>query len=136
VKNAKKEITVDIMGITFSKAMIVFTIIGIITMVVPAIIYFLGYSQYIPQTEVSKYWIEPAVSFWMHIKGSEIHGYSWIFKNLRYTDCLSMLGVLILMLTPLFSILAGMIKAENKIFRILLFLSAIEFIVSIIFKGS
>ncbi len=131
----KKEVKVDEMGLAFGKTMIIFTIIGIIMMIVPGLFYFAGVRQYIPFSEVSKYWAGSASEFWLHTKGFKVHGYEWIFNNLFYTDILSMLGVLMLMITPLISIIASMIKAPNKVYRILLFLSAVEFIISMLFKA-
>lgn len=131
----EKEVRVDDMGLAFGKSMIVFTIIGIIMMILPAIVYFLGVRQYIPLSEVSKYWTGSAAEFWQNTKGFHVHGYGWIFNNLGYTDILSMLGVLLLMVTPLISMLAAMFKAHTKAYRVLLFLAALEFVISIFFKA-
>ena len=129
------EVKVDDMGLAFGKAMIVFTIIGIVMMIVPAILYFTGIRQYIPLSEVSKYWAGSAAEFWQHTKGFHVHGYGWIFNNLSYMDTLSMLGVLLLMITPLVSMIAAMFRGPNKAYKILLFIAAVEFVVSILFKA-
>ncbi len=131
----EREVKVDEMGLVFGKTMIIFTIIGIIMMIAPALFYFGGIRQYIPLSEVSKYWTGSASEFWQNTKGFHVHGYGWIFNNLFYTDILSMLGVLMLMITPLISMLASIIKAPNKTYKILFFLSALEFIISMIFKA-
>lgn len=132
----EKEVRVDDMGLAFGRSMILFTVIGIIMMVVPAIFYFLGIKQYIPLPEVSKYWTGSASEFWQNTRGFHVHGYKWIFNNLFYTDTLSMLGVLLLMITPLISMLVAMFKAPTKAYKIVLFLAALEFVVSIMFKTS
>jgi len=129
-----RQIEVDEMGLAFGKSMIVFTIIGIVMMVLPAIVYFLGYRQYIPLEQVSKYWTGSAVEFWKNTKGFHVHGYGWIFNNLFYTDTLSMLGVLLLMITPLISMVVAIFKAPGRAFKILLFLAAVEFVISIFVK--
>ncbi len=131
----EQEVKVDDMGLVFGKSMIVFTIIGIIMMIVPAILYFVGIRQYIPLADVSKYWGGSAAEFWQHTKGFHVHGYGWIFNNLFYTDTLSMLGVLLLMITPLISMIAAMFKGPTKAYKILLFLAAVEFVISIFFKA-
>ncbi len=131
----EQEVKVDDMGLVFGKSMIVFTIIGIIMMIVPAILYFVGIRQYIPLADVSKYWGGSAAEFWQHTKGFHVHGYGWIFNNLFYTDTLSMLGVLLLMITPLISMIAAMFKGPTKAYKILLFLAAVEFVISILFKA-
>lgn len=129
------EVKVDDMGLAFGKSMIIVTIIGIVMMIVPAILYFIGIRQYIPLSEVSKYWTESASEFWQHTKGFHVHGYGWIFNNLSYMDTLSMLGVLLLMITPLVSMIAAVFKGPSRVYKILLFLAAVEFVVSILFKA-
>jgi hypothetical protein len=131
----KREIFVDEMAIVFGKVMTIFTVIGIIAMVLPAIFYFMGYNQYIPLDVASKYWHEPALNFWKDAMNKTVHGYDWIFANLKYTDCQSMIGVLIMMITPLLSMVAAIVKAPQKVYKILLFLAALEFIISLLVKG-
>ncbi len=133
---AKEDIKVDPMGLAFGKVMTIFTIIGIILMVAPAILYFMGQNQYIPLTKAMKYWDKPTVDFWKEVKGITVHGYDWIFKNLQYTDCQSMIGVLILMITPLLSMFAAIARAPNKVYAVLLLVASIEFILSMILKGA
>ncbi|NPA40471.1 MAG: hypothetical protein GXO57_08535 [Thermodesulfobacteria bacterium] len=135
MKEEKREIYVDPMGLAFGKVMTIFTIIGVILMVAPAIFYFLGKNQYIPLDKAALYWSNATVDFWKHIKGAPVHGYNWIFDNLKYTDCLSMIGVLLLMITPLISMFAAIVKAPQKAYKILLFIAAVEFIISMIVKG-
>lgn len=135
MKEEKREIRVDPMALAFAKIMTIFTIIGIILMVVPAIFYFMGQNQYIPLTKASLYWQNSTVKFWEHVKGSPVHGYDWIFSNLQYTDCQSMIGVLLLMITPLLSMLASMARAPQKAYKILLLVASIEFIISMVVKG-
>ncbi len=131
-----EEVKVEDMELVFGKTMIVFTIVGIVMMVIPAIFYLAGVRQYLPLSEVSKYWAGSASEFWQNTKGIHLHGYGWIFNNLFYTDILSMLGVLLLMITPLISMLASMFKASSKTYGILFLLAALEFIISILFKTS
>ena len=83
---------------------------------------------------MSKYWTGSAAEFWQHVKGFQVHGYGWIFHNLAYMDTLSMLGVLLLMITPLISMVAAVFKAPSLTYRILLLLGAAEFVLSIFLK--
>ena len=46
-----------------------------------------------------------------------------------------MIGVLLLMMTPLLSMLAAVVKAPNKVYAILLLVASAEFILSIVLKG-
>ena len=134
-KGPEREITVDEMGLIFAKIMTIFTVIGIVLMVLPAIFYFMGVNQYVPLTEAYKYWRQSAGDFWLNVTGKQVTGYSWIFDNLNKTDCLSMIGVIILMINPLLAMLAGAVKAENKTYRTLLLIAAVEFIASILVKS-
>jgi len=130
-----EEIKVDPMALAFAKIMTVFTVIGIVLMVAPAILYFMGQNQYIPLSDAMKHWHESTVDFWKNVKGITVHGYDWIFKNIQYTDCQSLIGVLMLMITPLLSMLAAVVKAPNKVYAILLLVASVEFILSIVLKG-
>ncbi len=131
----EREIRVDEMGLAFAKTMMIFTVIGIVLMVLPAIAYFMGINQYVPLTEAHKYWRLSANDFWLNVTGRTVTGYSWIFDHLDKTDCLSMIGVLLLMITPLLSMLAAVVKAEDRTYRVLLLIAALEFIASILVKS-
>jgi len=130
-----REIQVDPMALAFAKVMTIFTIVGIVLMVVPAIFYFMGQNQYIPLHVAAKYWHESAVKFWKDAMHETVHGYDWIFSNLQYTDCQSMIGVLLLMITPLLSMFAAIPRAPQKVYKILLIVASIEFIISMVVKG-
>ncbi len=130
-----EKIEVDPMALAFAKIMTIFTIIGIVLMVAPAILYFMGQNQYIPLSKAMDYWHESTVDFWKDVKGITVHGYDWVFENLQYTDCQSMIGVLLLMMTPLISMLAAAARTPNKTYAILLLVASAEFILSIILKG-
>ncbi len=131
----EREIRVDEMGLAFAKTMMIFTVVGIVLMVLPAIAYFMGINQYVPLTEAHKYWRLSANDFWLNVTGRTVTGYSWIFDHLDKTDCLSMIGVLLLMITPLLSMLAAVVKAEDRTYRVLLLIAALEFIASILVKS-
>ncbi len=135
MRKNEREIRVDEMGLAFAKTMMIFTVIGIVLMVLPAIAYFMGINQYVPLTEAHKYWRLSANDFWLNVTGRTVTGYSWIFDHLDKTDCLSMIGVLLLMITPLLSMLAAVVKAEDRTYRVLLLIAALEFIASILVKS-
>ena len=130
-----REVEVDPMALAFARVMTILTVVGIILMVIPAIFYFAGQGQYIPLETATRYWQDPTLKFWREVKGIEVHGYEWIFENLEYSDCQSMLGVLLLMLTPLFSIIAASFRTPSNIYRILLIVALVEFVVSVFVKG-
>lgn len=126
-----KEVKVDPMNTTFAKVMEIFTLIGLIVMIVPAIGYFAGISQFVELKEAVKHWDEPSSKFWEEVKGIEISGYSWFLNNLTYMDCLSILGIVVLAIAPLLSIIITIPKSRG-IYTILLAILAIEFIIAIL----
>ena len=130
-----REIRVESMSLVFAKIMTLFTITGVILMVIPAVAYFMGINQYVPLNEVSKYWNMTANEFWMHTTHKQVTGYEWIFSHLDKMDSLSMIGVLLLMITPMLSMIAGAVKAENNTYRLLLLTAALMFIVAIFLKS-
>ncbi|WP_202319162.1 hypothetical protein [Archaeoglobus neptunius] len=128
------EVSVDRMSLLFARVMTIFMIAGIILMVVPSAVYFAGEDQYIPLEKAYRHWNRTTDQFWIHVKGIQVHGYGWIFRNLEYSDCQSMVGVFLLMLTPLISMVAAIFRAP-KVFRLLFGIAAVEFVISIIVKG-
>ncbi len=132
---AEKEVMVDRMGIVFANIIRVLTIIGVIVLLVPAIFYFMGQNQYIPLKKASEYWHEPAVVFWKDVMKRTVHGFGWIFSHLKYTDCQSLVGVIILIITPLIGVLAAIPTGPQKAYKVLLAIMTIEFIIAIIIRG-
>ncbi len=133
--DGRPDIKVDKMGYSFARIMSIVTLIGIILMVVPTILYLTGADQYVPITVAEKYWSQTANDFWINVTGKPVKGYSWIFDHLEYMDCLSMLGIIILMFTPLISIILAGFAAPSKVYKMLLFLAAIEFILAVVIKS-
>ncbi len=129
------KIEVDRMGLVFAKVIRVLTIVAIIVLIVPAIFYFMGQRQYISLKKAALYWNESATAFWKSLIGKSVHGYGWIFAHIHYTDCLSLIGVMLLMITPLIGIIIAIPAEHRRAYRVLLSLISIEFIVAIILRG-
>ena len=125
------KVEADPMNMTFAKVMEIFTVIGLIAMIIPAIGYFAGINQFVDLQEAVKNWDKPASQFWEETKGIEISGYSWFLDNLDYTDCLSVLGIVILAIAPLLGIIAAIPKSKGM-YAILLTILAVEFVVAIL----
>jgi|Deesub1362A_J573_1020465.scaffolds.fasta_scaffold00378_4 hypothetical protein len=125
------EIEVDPMNITFAKVMEIFTIIGLIAMIIPAIGYFAGVSQFVDLQDAVKHWDKPAGKFWEETKQIEISGYAWFLDNLNYMDCLSILGIVVLALAPLLSLIATIPKSKG-VYVLLLTILVVEFIIAIL----
>ena len=126
-----REVEVDPMNTTFAKIMEIFTIIGLFAMIIPAIGYFAGISQFVDLEEAVKHWDEPASKFWEETKQIEIIGYSWFLNNLSYMDCLSILGIVVLAIAPLLSIIAAIPRSKG-VYAILLAILVIEFVIAIL----
>jgi len=125
-----KELQVDPMNKVFAKVMKICTWAGLIVMIVFGLLYIIGINPYINVSAVAEYWGEPAASFWRKVKDVEINGY-WFLSHPGFMDSLSMIGVCLLALAPLFSTVA-IIPTSKKIYRIFLSILAAEFIFSII----
>ncbi|WP_457548484.1 hypothetical protein [Archaeoglobus sp.] len=126
-----KGVEVDPMNTAFAKTMEILTYVGLVLMIVPGLIYFVTGIGYVNTADAVANWGKSANEFWKATKGIEIHGYSWFLNNLSYFDCLSIVGVVILAITPLASIVAAMVKADTK-YKIILLIAMIEFIVAIV----
>lgn len=126
----KEEVVVDPMNVRFARVMEVITWIGLILMIVSGIAYLISGAGFVDVNSALEHWGDPSSTFWKETKGIEIHGYSWFFGNLRYMDCLSLVGVVLLAGTPLLSTIAAITKADSK-YKIILGALVIEFVFAI-----
>lgn len=126
-----EEVKVKPMNTLFAKAMEIMTIMGLIIMVIPGIIYSAGISQFVDINSAIQQWDKPASRFWDVTAGIKISGYSWFMNNFTSMDCLSIVGIAILALTPLVSLLIGASKAERS-YKIIFGVLIIEFVFAII----
>jgi len=126
----EKEIQVDSMNTSFARVMEIFTWIGLITMVIFGLLYLFDLNSYVSVASVISHWGNSESKFWQETKGIRISGYLFL-KHLNTVDCLSMVGVCILALAPLFSVVAALFRSK-KIYTILLLILTVEFIFAII----
>ncbi len=126
-----KEVEVDPMNTIFARVMEILTFMGLIVMIIPAIGYFVGINQFVELQDAVEYWDKPASKFWEDTKNIEISGYSWFIDNLTYMDCLSIIGVVLLAITPLASLIAAIPRTKG-IYTILLVILVVEFIIAIV----
>ncbi len=125
-----KEVLVEPMNYIFGRIMEILTIIGLIAMFVPGIIYIITGKGYLSRDVVVKYWDLKASAFWEKVMGVKVFGYSWFLNHLSATDCLSIIGVCILAITPLISLFGAEIKADKK-YKILIGILILEFLFAI-----
>ena len=127
---SKREVYVDPMNTTFAKVMEIFTWGGLIVMVIFGLLYLFGLSSYVSMPSAISHWGESASKFWEETKGIHISGYLFL-HHLNTVDCLSMVGISILALAPLFSVIGALFRAK-KVYVILLLILTAEFIFAII----
>ena len=120
-----KEAEVEPMNTVFARVMEIMTTIGLVVMIVPGLISLTGQNVFIDPVHTVNNWDKPAEEFWMDAKGMRIHGYGWIIENLERFDCLSLVGIVILALTPMVSIVAAMTKAP-RIYKLILLIVLAE----------
>lgn len=127
----KEEVVVEPMNVTFARTMEIFTYIGLVLMIAPGIIYLVSGAGFVGVESAVEHWNEPSSTFWKETKGIEIHGYSWFLNNLSYMDCLSIVGIVLLAVTPLASIIAALPKADSR-YKVILGVLVLEFIFAIV----
>jgi len=126
-----EEVEVEPMNKVFARVMEVMTLIGLIVMIVPGLISLTGENVYVDPIKTVQNWDKPAEEFWTDVKGIRIHGYDWFLTNLEYFDCISLVGVVILALTPIVSILATIPKAP-RIYKLILTVVLVEMLFAIV----
>ncbi len=117
------------MNLIFAKVMEILTYVGLIVMIVFGAAYLFGISSFIHPATVEKYWHLEANKFWEHIVGHPIKGYFFL-HHLTKTDCLSLIGVSILALSPLISLICASFKAE-KTYKILFLIVILIFLFAV-----
>ena len=127
----ERQVQIDPMNTIFAKVMEIFTLIGLIVMIIFGLLYILGMSPYVDMSSVINHWGLPAGKFWEETKGIQVKGYVFL-KHLNTMDCLSMIGIAVLALAPLLSVLGALSRAKSKIYIVLLLILTGEFIFAII----
>jgi len=127
----KRDVVVDPMNTSFARIMEIFTLIGILVMLIFGVLYIVGLNSYVNTYETITHWGLPANQFWEEIKGIHLKGYIFL-KHLNAMDSLSMLGIAILALAPLFSIIGSFLKTDKKIYKALLTVLILEFAFAVV----
>jgi len=121
---------IDLMNKAFARTMEIFTYIGLILMIAPGLIYIVGNGGLVSVEDAIQNWDKPASEFWK-VVNVDPNGYSWFLNNLAYHDCLSILGIAFLAITPLAAIIVAIFKADLK-YKIILTIVTAEFIIAIL----
>ncbi len=126
-----KEVEVEPMNTVFARVMEILTMVGLAVMIIPGLISLTGQNVFVDPIHAMNNWDKPAEEFWMDVKGIRVHGYDWFLENLDRFDCLSLMGIVILALTPIASIIASITRAP-KIYKIILVIVLAELTFAII----
>ena len=110
---------------SFASTMHWATIVGLVVITVSGIFYLAGVNQYIGLDATILHWEKPTTLFWQETKGIETIGCSFI-RHLNHPDCICMVGIAMLALTPLASLIAALPKS-NKIHKTLISILIVEF---------
>ena len=126
-----KKIRIDPMNIMFAKVIKICTLVSIVIMIIFGVLYLAGINSYLDPSLAMKHWGKPVSQFWKETKGIEVNDYSWFLAHGKYMDSLSMMGISLLCLTPLFSIIIITLQAR-KVYALLFLILIVELIFSII----
>lgn len=127
----KEEIKPNLMNTIFAKTMEMFTWIGLIIIAIPGLIYFIGTKGFVGISSACSNWNEPAASFWQTTKGIKMSGDLLFIDNFKCMDCLSMIGIMVLVLVSLVSLTVTIPKMNAK-YKVITGFVIIEFIIVII----
>lgn len=127
---ATKTICDDPMNERFARVMTVFGWIGITIVGICGILYIFNLDPFITRAAAIANWGDPSSQFWQNA-GVQTGSYTWLFDNLRYTDCLTMCGIAILALAPLLSVLATVPRCAHKTYSFLMIVVSIELVFAI-----
>ncbi len=124
------KIRIDPMNKAFARTMEILTYIGLIMMLIPGIAYIFGNGGLISVEQAIMNWGKPASEFWTAV-GVDPDGYSWFLDNLTYLDCLSILGIVFLAISPIVATISSLLRADTK-YRIILTVVVIELVIAIL----
>jgi hypothetical protein len=127
---ATKIVCDDPMNERFASVMTIFGWIGLAIVAVCGILYIFNLDPFITRSVAIANWGAPAGQFWQDA-GVKTGSYTWLFDNLKYTDCLTMVGIAILAFAPLLSVLATVPRCAQKTYSFLMMLVAVELVFAI-----
>jgi hypothetical protein len=127
---ATKTICTDPMNDRFARVMTIFGWIGLGIVAVCGILYIFNLDPFITRSAAIANWGSPAGQFWEDA-GVQTGGYTWLFDNFKYTDCLTMFGIAILAFAPLLSVLATIPRCAQKTYSFLMVIVSVELVFAI-----
>jgi hypothetical protein len=116
---------------TFARVMRILTWSGLIVLVVFGVLYLLGVNNAYDRSLVMQHWDKPASRFWPSVSGRDVEGYAWFLSYIPNMDSFAMTGIVLLMLTPLITILFVVWRMRG-IYLMLLIVLIAEFLFSVL----
>ncbi len=117
-------------NMTFARVMRILTWAGLIVIFVFGILYLFGINAKYDRSLIMQHWDKPASQFWLEVKGREAQGYAWFLSFIPSMDSLAMTGIVLLLLTPLITLLFTVWRMRGMYFILMLIL-IIEFLFSV-----
>lgn len=125
----RPETDFDLAGKSFSTAIKICTIIGLILMIISGSLYFLGVNPFLHLEYVFNHWDKSSHDFWNELSSRNANPHDWFLLNISKTDSLSIIGIIILTISPL----TALISILNKVNKIYLFMTII-LIIQLVFS--
>ena len=116
----------DSMNDRFARVMVIVSRIGLIAMVVCGVLWLFNFDPYVNRSIALAHCTDSASLFWKEGAGAKTGGYAWFLTKLKYTDCLTILAVIVLAVAPLISLVATIPRCTRKIYVCFMAVIALE----------
>ena len=117
-------------NMTFARTMRILTWIGLIVLFVFGIFYLFGVNVKYGPSLIMQNWDKPASQFWLEVKGQEARGYAWFLSFVPSMDSLAMTGIMLLLLTPLITLMFAVWHLKGM-YLVLVLILIVEFLFSV-----
>lgn len=129
--NKQQDIKPDLVNTIFAKTMEMFTWIALVIIAIPGIIYFVGSKGFVGISLACCNWDKPAALFWQTTKGIKMSGDLLFVDNYQCMDCMSMIGIMVLVVVSLISLVFTVPKMNAK-YKIITGVVIVEFIIVVL----
>lgn len=123
-----QDIKPNLINNIFARTMELFTWIALVIIAIPGIIYFIGSQGFVGISSACCNWDKPVELFWQTTKGINVSGDLLFIDHFQYMDCLSLIGIMLLIIVSLVSLIVTTPKMNAK-YKIIAGIVILEFIV-------
>jgi hypothetical protein len=114
----------------FSRTLMIGTWVGLGVLVLFGGAYLAGFRSFVEIEAAAQNWDKPVSQFWLSVHGEQIRGYGWFFSRLWRMDSASMVGILLLVCTPLMA-LTTIMWSVRRLYLILILILIVEYLFSL-----